>query len=88
MSLEIFLFVQSFTFFLFKAFQLCHVAGQLLIPWPEFKPAPCTVEAQYLNHWTARKVFGIIYFLIKFWDICPLPSFLFMWHDLANLITL
>ena len=88
MSLEIFLFVQSFTLFLFKTFWLRHVACKLLIAWPEFISAPCTVEAQYLNHWTARKVLGIIYFLIKFWDICPLPCFLLMWHDLENLITL
>lgn len=31
---------------------------------------------------------GIIYFLIEFCDICPLPSFLFMWHDLAALVIL
>ena len=47
-----------FTFFcfllLFKFFLLHCVARRILLPQPEMEPAPPAVEAQILNHWTAR----------------------------------
>ena len=33
----------------------CATCG-ILVPWPGIKPLPLTVEAQSLNHWTAREV--------------------------------
>ena len=33
-----------------------HVARTTLVPQPGIKPMPSAVEAQILNHWTAREV--------------------------------
>ena len=35
----------------------CSFAGcRILVPWPGIEPVPPAVEAQSLNHWTAREV--------------------------------
>ena len=39
-------------------FQLRHRACGILVPQPGIEPAPPAVEAQSLNHWTAREVLG------------------------------
>ena len=35
---------------------------QLLVPRPGKEPVPPAVEAQYVNHWTARQVSPFIIF--------------------------
>ena len=42
--------------FSFVLFWLCHKAYGILVPWPEIEPTPPALEAQSLNHWTAREV--------------------------------
>ena len=37
-------------------FWLCHAVCGILVPQPEIEPAPPAVEAQSLNHWTAKEV--------------------------------
>ena len=34
----------------------CHAACGILVPRPGIEPAPPSLEAQSLNHWTAREV--------------------------------
>ena len=48
-------------FFFFKNLKfLCFwphfTACGILVPWPEIEPIPPALEAQSLNHWTAREV--------------------------------
>ena len=43
--------VEEFFFFFF-----CQEACRILVPPPGLKPVPPAVEAQNLNHWTAREV--------------------------------
>ena len=47
-----------FAFFLslFYLFGHNHAACGIWVPWPGIKPAPPTVEAWHLNHWTTREV--------------------------------
>ena len=40
-------------------FWLCSAAWEILVPWPGTEPAPPTLEAQSLNHWTTREVPGL-----------------------------
>ena len=42
--------------FLFLCFWPHFTACGILAPWPEIKPIPPALEAQSLNHWTAREV--------------------------------
>ena len=42
--------------FFFVIFWLLSVACGILVPWTGIKPAPPALEAQSLNHWTARGV--------------------------------
>ena len=37
-------------------FWLCHMTCGILFPWPGLESMPPAVEAQSLNHWTARGV--------------------------------
>ena len=37
-------------------FWLYHTACRILVPQPGIEPLPLAVEAQSLNHWTAREV--------------------------------
>ena len=37
-------------------FWLCHAVCGILVSWPEIEPVPLALEAQILNHWTAREV--------------------------------
>ena len=43
-------------FKIFFIFWPCHVACGILVPQPGIKPTLPALEAQSLNHWTARKV--------------------------------
>ena len=43
----------------------CHAACGILLPQPGVEPVPPAVEAQSLNHWTAREVQKLYIFLIK-----------------------
>lgn len=49
--LPIFLF-----FFLIKKRFFCHKACEIFVPWPGIEHAPSALEAQNLNHWTARGI--------------------------------
>ena len=40
----------------FFFFWPCHVTFGILVPQPGIEPVPPAVEAQSLNHWTAREV--------------------------------
>ena len=40
------------SFFFFFGYAACGI----LVPPPGFEPAPAALEAQHLNHWTAREV--------------------------------
>ena len=57
--------------FSFVLFWLCHKAYGILVPWPEIEPTPPALEAQSLNHWTARK--SLLIFLIP--DSCTTTFF-------------
>ena len=46
--------LQSFLFFFWPH----HAARGILVPWPRIGPVSPAVEAQSLNHWTAREVPG------------------------------
>ena len=43
------------------------MACGILVPWPGIEPAPLAVEAQSLNHFTAREVPQTVEFL-KRWE--------------------
>ena len=45
-----------FFFFLIFTFWSCCAACGVLVPRPGIEPAPTALEAQNLNHWTAREV--------------------------------
>ena len=49
-------FIYLFLFFTSFFFWLHCVACEVLVPRPGIKPAPPALEAQSLNHWTAREV--------------------------------
>ena len=42
----------------------CHVARGILIPPPGIEPVPPALEAQSLNHWTAREVPDYLIFIL------------------------
>ena len=42
------------------------MACRSLVPWPGIKPIPPAVEAQSLNHWSARKVLMLKYLSVQF----------------------
>ena len=44
------------TLFFFFFFFFGHMACRILVPRPGIKPLPPALEAQSLNHWTAREV--------------------------------
>ena len=48
-----------FVCFLLLLFWLCHVTCGILVPQPRIEPAPLTLEAQSVNHWTAKEVLEI-----------------------------
>ena len=48
------------SFYFFELFWLCLLASGILVPWPGIEPAPPAVEAQSLNHRTAREVPAIL----------------------------
>ena len=50
-------------FFFFLIFQPCYVAYRILIPPPGTESAPPAMEAQSLNHWMARDVPKITFFI-------------------------
>ena len=56
-----------FVCFLLLLFWLCHVTCGILVPQPGTEPAPLTLEAQRVNHWTAREVLEI-YVLTRPWN--------------------
>ena len=45
-----------FLFYFYLFIWPCHAACRILVPRPGIKPGPPAVEAQSLNHWTAREV--------------------------------
>ena len=45
------------------SFWLPHVACGILVPWPGIEPMPPALEAQSLNHLTAREVLGLFKFI-------------------------
>ena len=47
---SIFLYVFNFFFFFFY-FWPCHMAYEILVPWPGIEPRPLVVKAQNPNHW-------------------------------------
>ena len=49
-------FIYLLLFFTFLKFWLHCVACEVLVPWPGIKPVFPALEAQSLNHWTAREV--------------------------------
>ena len=49
-------FKHDFFFFLFLFFGHTEQHVGILVSWLGIKPAPPTVEAQSLNHWTAREI--------------------------------
>ena len=50
--------ISQFYFVLF--FWPCCVACGILVPWPGIEPVPPALEAEGLNHWTAREVLNYI----------------------------
>ena len=58
-GLHLFFFL-SFFFFFFFGSTVQHVK----LSWPGIKPIAHVVEAQNLNHWTAREVLSLSFF----WD--------------------
>ena len=47
--------ILSFPFFsFFLIFLLCHAACGILVTRPGIEPMPLALEAQSLNHWTAK----------------------------------
>ena len=55
----------------------CHAACRILVPWPGIEPMPPAVEAQSLNHWTAREVPDLHFespfcnfVAVGLWEIC------------------
>ena len=46
----------KFSLFLKICFWSCCIACRILVPQPGMEPMPPAMEAQDLNHWTARKV--------------------------------
>ena len=46
----------ALSFFYFYFFWTHSMARGILVPLPGIEPAPPAVEAQSLNHWTAREV--------------------------------
>ena len=57
---SIFIFIE---FELFSVFWPRGMAYRILVPRPGIEPAPPAVEARSLNHWTAREVPNLNYFL-------------------------
>ena len=41
-------------YFIWPYFEACRI----FVPWPGTEPGPSAVEAQSLNHWTAKEVPG------------------------------
>ena len=76
------------------------IACGILVPWPGVEPVPPKVEAQRLNHWTAKEVPKYLYFWNRFKKkikgqrfpcviICnnnPVPSlqYVLSWFDAQN----
>ena len=61
------IYLTSFFFFFFWSY---HVACKILVPWPGIEPMPPALEAQSLNHWTAREVLPFF-----FWSIFSEKSY-------------
>ena len=54
--------MSTHTFWITYLFFFClhQAACRILVSWPEMEPMPSALEAQSLNHWTARE-FPVIY---------------------------
>ena len=63
-------------------FWLCCVACGILVPQPGIEPAPPAVEAQSLNHWTAREV------PIHFFLLCNVATKHFKLLNVAHMLSL
>ena len=67
-------------FYLFIYLWPRHAACGILVPWPGIKPVPPALEAQSLNHWTAREVpLSNIFIAVKYTDRCINLKFLSQW---------
>ena len=55
--------------------------------WAWIEPMPPAVEAQSLNHWTAREVLetGFLMMLLDSWNDHPTSTFLGMWEEFPRL---
>ena len=52
---------------------LCHAAFGIIGPWPGIEPMPPAVEAQSLDHWTAREVPTLGFLKICQWPKLQVP---------------
>ena len=59
--------------FFFLIFWPRHAACGILVPQPGIKPTPPALEAQSLNHWTAREVLEILFLMLMMDALTELP---------------
>ena len=50
-------------------FWLHHMACGILVPQPRIRPMPPAVKAQSLNHWTGRKIWGFLFFVLQAYTV-------------------
>ena len=78
---EYYLIVYMYCIFLFFFFLPCCAACKILVPWSGIKPVPPAVEAQSLNHRTAREVPvpHLLYSFLCWWRfrLLPCPGYSF-----------
>jgi len=63
------------------------VAFGILVSWPGMEPMPPALEMQSLNHWTAREVPPMIFFMVIILNIYTVDPWIMQGLGLLNLCT-